>query len=253
VQFGEILQDQFGLAAWIVPIGLLAGLWRRSTRVAAALLLVLLVAGPYVMGITAPQRLKPDNVRYAPHLVALAAVASAFAVSLLRTLALPPQARLAMATLLAIGLGASTGMRMAAGAPFFAISVKNIEELHVRLGRWLHVNLPPGASVATNDIGAIAFFGEHPVLDVEGLVSPDALRHRGPGRGLKVVEEGRPDYVAFFPHWYPEIAADPRFTEICRVSIADNYVSGGDTFLVTRTPWTRSDWPGTLRPGQPCR
>jgi arabinofuranosyltransferase len=258
VQFGEILRDQLGLAAWLVPIGLGCGLLRRSTRGATWLLLAILIVAPYFMGITAPQRLKPDNVRYAPHLVALAGLALGLLLAAARVLrplpqTLTPTVRTAIAGVLLAAIAISVSARAAAGAPFYARSVKNIEELHVALGRWLHVNLPPGTTVATNDIGAIAFFGEHPVLDIEGLVSPEALAHRGLGRGLKVVEAGRPDYIAFFPHWYPEIAADARFPEICRASIRDNYVSGGDTFLIVRTPWTRSAWPAVLRPGEPCR
>jgi arabinofuranosyltransferase len=254
VKFGEILRDQFGLAAWLVPIGLVCGLGRRTTRGATLLLIAILIVAPYFMGITAPQRLKPDNVRYAPHLVALAATAFGLLVATARTTSFgAANARSALAALLIASLTTSIAWQTRAGGHFYALSVKNIEELHVTLGRWLHVNLPVGATVATNDIGAIAFFSEHPVLDVEGLVSPEALAYRGPGRGLKVVEAGRPDYVAYFPHWYPEIAADPRFAEICRVSIRDNYVSGGDTFLVARTPWARSAWPPVFRAGEACQ
>ena len=60
------------------------------------------------------------------------------------------------------------------------------------------------------------------------------------GRGLKVVETFRPDYLAIFPHWYPEIAALPdRFRLVHRVMIGDNYISAGGEFLVLQSPWAR--------------
>jgi hypothetical protein len=56
VQFGEILRDQLGLAAWLAPIGLGCGLLRRSTRRATWLLLAILIVAPWFMGITATPR-----------------------------------------------------------------------------------------------------------------------------------------------------------------------------------------------------
>jgi hypothetical protein len=243
-QFVATLWDQFSIAAVLVPVGLLMCGWRR--RWDAALLLVgLLLLVPFSMGLLAPQRLKPDNVRYVPQLVALAAAVMFVAtMPLLRFGRRYPQ--VASGALLAWML-----YRSALGAPDYALAVKNIQQLHVALGRWMQLHLPQGSVVAANDVGAIAFFSGHRILDMEGLVSPEALSYRDQaGRGIAFVEATRPDFIAIFPHWYPEIPRDPgRFTEIHRVAITDNLVSAGDTLIVYRTPWTRH--PALQRPRAP--
>ena len=38
-------------------------------------------------------------------------------------------------------------------------------------GRWIDANLPPASRVAINDAGALAYFGNRPVIDLIGLVS----------------------------------------------------------------------------------
>jgi hypothetical protein len=50
---------------------------------------------------------------------------------------------------------------------------ERIESTQLRVGRWIALNLPTGARVATHDVGAIAFAGERPVVDLVGLVTPD--------------------------------------------------------------------------------
>lgn len=57
---------------------------------------------------------------------------------------------------------------------------------HERTGRWLAEHTPPGAVVATHDIGAIAFYSQRRVVDVLGLAWPEAVKHLH-----------KPDYVAY--------------------------------------------------------
>lgn len=233
-QFAAILEAQLGLVAWLVPLGIVACLASRPQRGAGLLMLTILVVVPYLMGVTAPQRLKPDNVRYAAQLVAPAAALVVFAVSWVVR-------NQRMAAVLASVAVVATGWRAAAGAEQYAVSVKNISELHVTAGRWLGEHLPPGAVVAVNDVGAIAFFSGLRILDLEGLVSPDVLPYRSlQNRGLQVVMAKHPDYLAIFPHWYPELSSRPDlFQEIYRFDIGDNVISAGATLIVYRTPWAR--------------
>jgi hypothetical protein len=117
--------------------------------------------------------------------------------------------------------------------------VKNIQEIHVTMGRWLAANRPEDDVVAVNDVGAIAYFSDRRILDLEGLVSPEVLPYRGlADRGLRVVNDMKPDVIAIFPHWYPEIAASPAFREIHRVHVMDNLVSAGDTMIVYEPSWS---------------
>ncbi|MCS7192013.1 MAG: hypothetical protein NZ937_03395 [Armatimonadetes bacterium] len=51
--------------------------------------------------------------------------------------------------------------------------VKHVRDLNVGAGKWLAVNLPDGETIATHDIGAIAFFSNRRVFDTQGLIHPE--------------------------------------------------------------------------------
>ena len=236
VKFGETLVDQLSLGALAVPLGMGVCFIPSLRRRGAWLMALALVAAPLAMGATAPQRLKPDNVRYTAQLVCLAAVVGVTGVWLVaRNRAPKPLPALLMAALV---LGPV--YRAYAQAPLYARSVKNIQELHVATGRWACDHLPQGSTLALNDIGAIAYFSRHEIIDLEGLVTPEALSFRGPGRGLRFAEVVKPDYVAVFPTWHPDFMQAPdRFEEIHRERIFDNFIAGDSVIVVYRTPWTR--------------
>ena len=227
-----ILRDQFSWGAFVAAAGAAVLLVRRTHLRVSLTLIAVLVAVPFAMGLTAPQRLKVDNVRYAGQLVVLAAPLLVAGVwHTFRAWPLP--------ALIVAAVCATVAWQTVERARPYALAVKNIQELHVRTGRWIAENLPPGAVVAVNDVGAIAYFGRRRILDLEGLVSPEVLPYRNlPDRGQQVVRAMRPDYLVIFPGWYPDLSNDPAFQEIHRVSIADNIISAGDTLVVYRAPWT---------------
>jgi hypothetical protein len=235
-QFVRVLADQLSVIVWLVPAGLIVCAARRQLD-AVALLTIVLVGVPFAMGLLAPQRLKPDNVRYVPQLVAMAAVLAFTALGPLVQRTGWRRGGVLVVTVAVAVIGANTLTRTSE----FALSVKNIEQLHVSLGRWLRDHLPQGSTVATNDVGALAYFSGHRILDIEGLVTPRALDYRQrPERGLAFVRDTRPDFVVIFPHWYPELTRHPElFTEVHRAVIPDNLVSAGDTFIVYQTIWAR--------------
>lgn len=236
VQFGWTLFDQFSYVAVAVPIGMVMCLTPALRRRGAWLLAFVLLAVPFAMGATAPQRLKPDNVRYVGQLVCLAAVVGVAGLWLVAHKRAPRPLMMALMAALVAG----PAVRAHAQAPLYARAVKNIQELHVATGRWACESLPQGSTLALNDIGAIAYFSRHDIIDLEGLVTPEALDYRGPGRGLRLVETVRPDYIAVFPSWHPDFMQAPdRFEEIYRVRIFDNYIAGDSVIAVYRTPWTR--------------
>jgi hypothetical protein len=125
----------------------------------------------------------------------------------------------------------------------YADEVKNINDLEVQTGRWISAHTSPDAVVATNDIGAIAFFSRRFILDTEGLVTPDAIWDKRMWRIDRFLERSRPDLVVIFPAWYPYLSGrSDLLAEVTRVS-ARKVIAGGESLVIYRTPWTR---PGRL-------
>jgi len=236
LQFGETLIDQMGVLALVVFAGLLSALASDVGRRGGWLVAVSVLVAVFGMGLVAPQRVKPENFRYTAQFLCLAA---ALGISGLAPWWRVVRQRRLRTAVLAVCV-ASAVYSSAASAPAYALAVKNINELHVSLAEWMRGHLPAGARVAVNDVGALAYFGGHEVIDLEGLVSPDALAFDRAHRGLGFTQKTQPDYVAIFPGWYPDIASRPDlFREVYRASIADNLVSAGSVIVVYSTPWTR--------------
>lgn len=230
----------FGAA---VP-GVLAALGRFGPPVrpgAGAILAILLVA-PVAKGLVAPEPvLLVHDGRYVGHLLVLGIVICAIGFDALRRLTRAGRAVVVLAVAALIQLGGAA----VRGAGQYAAEVRNINDLQIRTAHWLAAHTSPDARVATNDIGAIAFFSRRHILDTEGLVSPEAIWPKRMHRHLEFLEATRPDVLVIFPEWYPKLAArTDLFEEVARVS-AEKIIAGGESLVIYRTPWTR---PGRLNP-----
>jgi len=62
---------------------------------------------------------------------------------------------------------------------------------HERCGRTLRERTAPTAVIATHDVGAIAYYSERKIVDVVGLIQPDAVPHLH-----------KPDYPDFLAGWF---------------------------------------------------
>jgi hypothetical protein len=125
----------------------------------------------------------------------------------------------------------------------YAWAVQNIDAMQVHLGHWIAEHTAPGARIALNDVGAIAYVSRRDVVDVMGLVTPAIIPYRREGEPgvLRYLERVRPDYLVVFPSWFPGLAAMPdRFRPIHRLRLPNNTVAGGDEMIVYTTPSTRS-------------
>ncbi len=89
-----------------------------------------------------------------------------------------------------------------------------IRDINIAMAEIVKKVVPEGVTVAINDVGAIAYFGNRPVFDLLGLVSPEALPiidstgYLGsPTYARKMLDylKCRPDiqYAAIFPFWFP--------------------------------------------------
>ncbi len=79
----------------------------------------------------------------------------------------------------------------------------------------------PEARVAAVEIGAIAFFGDRPVLDLVGLVDPQVLAARSEGRIAALFAAGPPDYVVDNPNFHATFLAPL----VASGELARNYVA----------------------------
>jgi arabinofuranosyltransferase len=201
--------------------------WRRRER-ALGMVGLALIAHPLAMALLAPYRGPGfQEGRYSTHLLPLAVIVlGATAGKALR----PKPAMLVVVLVASL-------VALAPAAERYAWSVQNINAMQVHLGRWVDTHTPPSATLAVNDIGAIAFFSRRPVLDLMGLVTPEILPYRRDGeRGvMQYVQERCPDYVIIFPSWFPRLSARADLmTPVYAVRLPRSEVSGGPEMVVYR-------------------
>ena len=149
-----------------------------------------------------------------------------------------------LAVLVGVLVVAGTGWRLPAMACLYAWNVDNVNEMHVALGRWVAEHTPPDAVLALNDIGAIAYVSERPVVDLAGLVTPEVvpLLH-APDRDARLADlmaERGVQYVVIFPDLFPGLAARTDVLEpVYQVTLERNTIAGGETMVVYRAHWRR--------------
>jgi len=147
-----------------------------------------------------------------------------------------------VALLVLPGLGA-----LVAGAGRYAHNVRDIEDGDVRLARVLALRLPPEATLAVDDIGALKFFLPNRIVDLAGIVTPEVhayARRSAVATGsycpgvLEFVRAARPDYLAIFPRHHA-CMSDEEFPPLLRLEVPDNITLGEGTIVVHSAPWTR--------------
>jgi arabinofuranosyltransferase len=114
--------------------------------------------------------------------------------------------------------------------------------MHVALGRWVAAHTPPDAGLALNDIGAITYVSQRPVVDLAGLVTPEVVPLlRAPDRASRLVEfmaKRDVQYVIIFPNWFPDLAARADLLEpVHQVTLERNTIAGGETMVVYEAHW----------------
>ena len=217
----------------------LLGLIRNGTQQRGGYVLVaMLLLAPVLKGLAAPQPwFLVHEGRYLLHLLAIFVVVSAVGLAeiqrwLNRSWVLPIFAAIAIARLV--------GM-LQFEAPWYASKVKNINDLQIGTAQWLLAETSPDARIATNDIGAIAYFGHRFIIDTEGLVTPEAIHPKRMRQFVPFLESVHPDLLVIFPEWYPEIASrTDLFHEVYRIH-AKQTAAGSTHLVVYRTPWSRPE------------
>ncbi len=131
----------------------------------------------------------------------------------------------ALALVLAVGEAAGAVKH----ARLHGLSVQNIEAMQVRLAKALPEVLDPAEIVATNDVGAIGYFGNRYVVDLIGLVTP----HRTLDENIR---SGQPSLVAIFESWFPPqlrpASFNDRYAPIVKISLDQNIVCADSVMTV---------------------
>lgn len=109
---------------------------------------------------------------------------------------------------------------------------RNIYEQQYQMGRFLEAYYPQTA-FAANDIGAVSYFTDGPVLDLWGLASIEVARSRRQGRWtpefLDSLARSRGVPIAIvYDSWFPP-ALLRRWTKVATWQIRNNVICGDDT------------------------
>ncbi len=126
--------------------------------------------------------------------------------------------------------------------------VQNTTAMQVQMGHWLAKNTPQDAIIATNDVGAIAFFSRRRIIDMHGLVMPEIIPFAWGRKGTGIwgtdeesvwhfLRERKANYLVIFPNWYPQISRRPELEPLYRVKLPYNVICGGDEMVVYRINW----------------
>jgi hypothetical protein len=222
--------------------------WRGGLGAAGLLAAICVGVFPIARAMIDPIGSFPFQLqRYFAHITALLVL---LAVTLLATRSAAPTNRIVTRAILASLLGPLA-------FDFLAVKgIDNINDMQVSIGRWLNENTPPGSAVATNDVGAIAFYAHRRIIDTVGLTEPALARHYLAGGTLEqYLWREKPQYAALFPNWHDRIGRrEDLFQRIGVVDLSKgvldrNMVCGGDSMWVLRTCWNK-DFDRTQSGGQ---
>jgi hypothetical protein len=272
-------------SAWAWPTAVIAALWQDNPVLFCAALLGLPVAAmaaarpgsqhrsfliclaPIVL-ILSPVSLWPaassDNAAYtAAYLTPVAAVLGAAGLFLVYRTAKRfvlstdgPARRWVFAGGAAVVCVAVCGIAAAAHPGSWqhhAIRVKKVSHLQVMIGEYAADHLPPDASIASRQIGAIGFFSRRRMVDLGGTISQEGLAYLSqPGPPdtnlLQYIYKARPSHLAIRPGDFPDLSerADllrPAIT----AHVTDPRTGGVTTMRLYETPWPPSSIQDALK------
>ncbi len=232
------LHDNLTFAVLLVP-GVIVWAMRHLKRGSGLVLLWPLAFMAYSL-VFYPRHfsLSRYTIPLVPFMALLSMAPLAWAMTLLRA---PAQRAAAIAVVLGV-VGFGAWRSSYDYEPIYLANCDNIVHQHVAMGRWVAKNLPPDARVASNDVGAITWFGGRYCIDVVGLVSSDFITHMQKWWKLHhtaLSEEAlpsflrvtKPDFCILFPAWYPNLTKEPWLTPLGQFQYPNN-TGGGNELVV---------------------
>lgn len=118
----------------------------------------------------------------------------------------------------------------------YANDVAFIEGEMVNVAHWLAQNTPQNALIAAHDIGAIGYFGQRPLLDLAGLISPEIIPFLANEEALAShILSSEADYLVTAPGWpYRTITAAGKATFVYSTGYSWTQESGSNNMAVYR-------------------
>jgi tetratricopeptide (TPR) repeat protein len=141
----------------------------------------------------------------------------------------------------ALGLGMQV-QRLVRLPSRYAQHVHDIQKVDAGLGRWAAANVAPNTRVAVNDIGAIAYFGQRPIVDAIGLATPELTPYWSQRRLRTLIgmRPMRPQYCIIFPIWFPEwLTLASLLHPVAERHVDKATILGGRQAIVYRLDWDR--------------
>ncbi len=115
------------------------------------------------------------------------------------------------------------------------IFVSNISSMHIQAVKWINANTTNNSKIALNDIGAIGYYTNSYIIDMEGLVTPDILKYKNLSNKQKndslisYLNTKNADYLIIFDEWYPDLTVTlgNRIQFIHSIYVENNLNLGG--------------------------
>jgi hypothetical protein len=90
------------------------------------------------------------------------------------------------------------------GMQSYSQDVRIIESEMVDTAKWVALHIPANSLIATHDVGALGYFGDHKLVDMAGLISPEVIPFlRNEAALAKYLDSKGVDYLVTFPDFYP--------------------------------------------------
>ena len=92
------------------------------------------------------------------------------------------------------------------GGYTYSQDVAYIESQMVDTARWVAENVPQAGKIAAHDIGALGYFGQHSIVDLAGLISPEIIPIMNDENRLSdYMDDHNVQYLVAFSGWRPTL------------------------------------------------
>lgn len=122
------------------------------------------------------------------------------------------------------------------GLTAYAKDTAIIHQEMVQTAIWIRENIPSDEIIAAHDIGALGYYGNHDIVDLAGLISPEIIPIiRDEDELLKHLQGKEVEYLMTLEDWYRSIGDGAEV--IYRSSGTEVILAGGRPMVIYRYNW----------------